>query len=186
MANVSVDLTNGNKKASEGLKVWLLEKIRTWVNSLLEAEMTEHLQRARYEPLATASGNYRNGHRPRKLNLFGLGCVPLKVPRDRAGTFSSQLLPSRKGQDAELEAMIAECFLAGLEYETSLLLDVTERPDCSPLLLSLLERCAHMLFLTSQSEAPHRRRRRERGAAGCEGSRSVRGGGRMVPYDGPA
>ncbi len=114
MTNVSVDLKNDNPKASEGLKVWLLEKIKTWVNSLLEAEMTEHLQRGRYEPLAKASGNYRNGHRPRKLNLFGLGCVPLKVPRDRAGTFNSQLLPSRKGQDAELEAMIAECFLAGL------------------------------------------------------------------------
>ena len=40
------------------------------------------------------------------------------------------------------------------EYQTSLLLDVTERPDCSPLLLSLLERCAHMLFMTSQGKAP--------------------------------
>ncbi len=40
------------------------------------------------------------------------------------------------------------------EYETSLLLDVTQRPDCSPLLLSLLERCARMLFLASRGEAP--------------------------------
>ena len=40
------------------------------------------------------------------------------------------------------------------EYQTSLLLDVTERPDCSPLVLSLLEQCAHMLFMTSQGEAP--------------------------------
>ena len=40
------------------------------------------------------------------------------------------------------------------EYQTSLLLDVTERPDCSPLLLSLLERCAHMLFLASRGEVP--------------------------------
>lgn len=38
-------------------------------------------------------------------------------------------------------------------YETSLLLDVTERPDCSPLVLSLLERCAHMVFLLSRGEA---------------------------------
>ncbi len=39
-------------------------------------------------------------------------------------------------------------------YETSLLLDVTKRPDCSPLVLSLLERCAHMLFLFSRGEVP--------------------------------
>ena len=38
-------------------------------------------------------------------------------------------------------------------YETSLLLDVTERPDCSPLVLSLLEGCAHMLSMFSRGEA---------------------------------
>ena len=34
MTNVSVDLKNGNEKASAGLKVWLLKKIKAWVNSL--------------------------------------------------------------------------------------------------------------------------------------------------------
>jgi putative transposase len=48
------------------------------------------------------------------LNLCGLGQVQLKVPRDRQSTFKSLLLPSRKGQDTEFEAFIAECFLAGL------------------------------------------------------------------------
>ncbi len=61
--------------------------------------MTEHLQRARYEPLGDRV-NYRNGHRPRRLNLFGLGQVQLKVPRDRQSTFKSLVLPERKGQDA--------------------------------------------------------------------------------------
>jgi transposase-like protein len=36
------------------------------------------------------------------------------VPRDRQGEFASQWLPERKGQDAELEASLAEAFLAGL------------------------------------------------------------------------
>ncbi|MBU0718564.1 MAG: hypothetical protein KJ749_09980 [Planctomycetes bacterium] len=35
------------------------------------------------------------------------------------------------------------------------MLDVMERPECSPLLLSLLERCAHMLFQVSRGEAPN-------------------------------
>ncbi len=38
-------------------------------------------------------------------------------------------------------------------YETSLLIDVTERPGCSLLVLSLLERCAHMLYMFSRAEA---------------------------------
>jgi transposase-like protein len=114
MSTVDVELEVSNDEAGKSLKVWLLEKIRDWVNGLLEAEMAEHLQRGRYEPVRTPNANYRNGRRPRKLNLFGLGRVQIDVPRDRAGTFRSQLLPERKGQDAELEAMIAECFLAGL------------------------------------------------------------------------
>jgi putative transposase len=36
------------------------------------------------------------------------------VPRDRKGELESQWLPERKGQDPELEAFLAEAFLAGL------------------------------------------------------------------------
>ena len=58
--------------------------------------------------------NYRNGFRPRKMNFFGLGEVDLRVPGDRKGEFESQGLPERKGQDPELEAFLAEAFLACL------------------------------------------------------------------------
>lgn len=58
--------------------------------------------------------NYRNGFRPRKLNLLGLGTMKLSVPRDRRGRFHSRFLPERKGQDEAFEAFVAECFLAGL------------------------------------------------------------------------
>lgn len=102
------------EKARGGLKVWVLEKIQRWVNGLLEGELTEHLGRARYERSEQPGENSRNGHRPRRLNLWGLGPVPLAVPRDRAGTFQSQVLPARRGQDEALEALVAECFLAGL------------------------------------------------------------------------
>lgn len=100
------------KKAS--LKQYVLEKLQTWVNSLLEAERDEFLGRGRHQPLDEDHDNYRNGYRPRKINFFGLGEVELRVPRDRKGEFESQWLPERKGQDAELEAFLAEAFLAGL------------------------------------------------------------------------
>jgi putative transposase len=114
MGKLTVELEHGNEKARKSLKRWLLEKAQAWINGALEAEMTEHLQRRRYEPLSEGQGNYRNGYRPRRLNLCGLGRAQLKVPRDRQGTFQSMLLPDRRGQDAEFEAFIAECFLAGL------------------------------------------------------------------------
>ena len=114
MSKLTVELEHGNEKAGKRLKRWLLEKAQAWLNGLLEAEMAQHLRRGRYEPLADGQSNYRNGYRPRRLNLCGLGPAELKVPRDRQGTFQSVLLPDRRGQDAEFEAFIAECFLAGL------------------------------------------------------------------------
>ena len=120
MLNISTEPTRPNaeaetappKKAS--LKRYVLEKLQAWVNSLLEAERDEFLGRGRHQPLDERHDNYRNGYRPRKVNLFGLGKVELRVPRDRKGEFESQWLPEGKGQDAELEAFLAEAFLAGL------------------------------------------------------------------------
>ena len=114
MSKLTVELEHSNDKARKSLKRWLLEKAQAWINGLLEAEMAQHLQRGRYAPLAAGQSNYRNGYRPRRLNLCGLGQAELKVPRDRQGSFKSVLLPDRRGQDADFEAFIAECFLAGL------------------------------------------------------------------------
>ena len=47
------------------LKRYVLEKLRTWVNSLLEAERDEFLGRGRHQPLDPAHDNYRNRYRPR-------------------------------------------------------------------------------------------------------------------------
>ena len=101
-------------KRKYSLKQHLLEKMKTWINSLLEGERDEFLGRDRHARLDQGHDNYRNGYRPRRINFFGLGEIELKVPRDRQGEFTSQWLPERKGQDPELEAFLAEAFLAGL------------------------------------------------------------------------
>lgn len=97
----------------KSLRTYLLEKMRTWINGILEAERDEFLGRERYESVGE-TGNYRNGYRRRKLNLFGFGDMELRVPRDRKGELQSAWLPDRKRQDPELEAFLAEAFLAGL------------------------------------------------------------------------
>jgi len=96
------------------LKRYLLEKVQAWTNALLEAERDEFLGRGRYELLDEEHDNYRNGYRPRRINLFGLGELELRLPRDRKGEFESEFLPEGKGQDPEMEAFLAEAFLAGL------------------------------------------------------------------------
>jgi len=59
---------------------------------MLEAELTEHLG---YEPNAVegrGSGNSRNGHTTKTVETES-GPVEIRVPRDRAGTFSPQVVP---------------------------------------------------------------------------------------------
>ena len=114
------------KEKKRSLKQHLLQKMTTWINSLLEGERDEFLGRGRHVPLAVEQDNYRNGYRPRRSNFFGLGEIELKVPRDRKGEFQSQWLPERKGQDAELEGFLAEAFLAGLS--TRDLARISEKP----------------------------------------------------------
>ena len=105
--------TQGERESKRSLKRYLLEKMQAWINGLLEAEREEFLGRGRHEMLDERHDNYRNGYRPRKINFFGLGTLELRVPRDRKGKFESAWLPERKGQDPELEAFLAEAFLAG-------------------------------------------------------------------------
>lgn len=86
MLNISTEPTQPKAEAEtvppkkSSLKRYVLEKLRTWVNSLLEAERDEFLGRGRHQPLDPAHDNYRNGYRPRRINLFGLGKVELRVP----------------------------------------------------------------------------------------------------------
>src|SRR2546430_336209 len=110
-----MELARSSEKKKQSLKQHLLEKMKTWINGLLEGERDEFLGRDRHVPLDEGHDNYRNGYRPRRINFFGLGKIELKVPRDRKGELESQWLPERKGQDPELEAFLAEAFLAGLE-----------------------------------------------------------------------
>ncbi len=116
MNSIELELPQDKPGVVVRLKAWLLERAQAWLNGLLAAELDDHLQRKRYAaaPATAAGPNYRNGYRPRHLNLLGLGVLRLRVPRDRRGTFHSQLLPERKGQDEAFEAFVAECFLAGL------------------------------------------------------------------------
>jgi putative transposase len=113
-----VELARSSEKKKQSLKQHLLDKMKTWINSLLEGERDEFLGRDRHVPLDEGHDNYRNGYRPRRINFFGLGEIELKVPRDRQGEFTSQWLPERKGQDPELPAIVMKpAMLAAIDVQ---------------------------------------------------------------------
>jgi putative transposase len=83
------------------------------METMLEAELTEHLGYERYEAKGRNSGNSRNGHYPKKVRT-STGDTAIKVPRDRRGEFEPAIL-KRYGQNTnELEEKILGMYAKGM------------------------------------------------------------------------
>src|SRR5215213_10847464 len=61
------------------------------IETMLEAELTEHLGYERYAAQGRNSGNSRNGKRPKQLRTSA-GDTTVQLPRDRKSEFNSKLL----------------------------------------------------------------------------------------------
>ena len=96
----------------EGLEAWLRNKMREWMQDLLEAEVDELLGRrksARRKPVDGAPG-YRSGHgKPRRLTV-SCGTVTVRRPRVRGlqQRFASRLLPLFARRTPEVNALLPE------------------------------------------------------------------------------
>lgn len=88
-----------------------------FVNDLLEAELTMHLRREPYER-AAGPANHRNGYRSRRFTLKGVGTIDLRIPRDRDGTYQTELVPKRIRYDPAIEQDLQMLFLGGASTRT--------------------------------------------------------------------
>jgi transposase-like protein len=102
---------------------FLMQIVRTAIQQVLEAEMTEHLQAAPHERTDTRRG-HRNGYKPRQLNTR-VGTLDLLVPQDREGTFSTQLFDRYQRNEKALVLALMEMTIKGVS--TRKVADVTER-----------------------------------------------------------
>lgn len=79
------------------------------IEQMLETELTEKLGYERYEAEGRNSGNNRNGHYSRKMRTSG-GDADIRVPRDRNGEFTSELL---KKNSNEIEQKVIAMYAKG-------------------------------------------------------------------------
>lgn len=79
------------------------------IEQMLEAEMSEELGYERYEAEGRNTGNSRNGHYTRKMRTSG-GDAEIRVPRDRNGEFTSELL---KKNSNEIEQKVIAMYAKG-------------------------------------------------------------------------
>jgi putative transposase len=83
------------------------------LETMLEAELTEHLGYKRYEAKGRNSGNSRNGKRPKQMRTSA-GDTTIQIPRDRNSEFSSKLLEKHQTNTNELEEKILAMYGKGM------------------------------------------------------------------------
>jgi transposase-like protein len=105
--------------AFNSLEQMILERVQTFVQDLLDEELTAFLGRRKSERLGTqvnAGAGYRNGHgKPRKLTLK-TGTIEVRRPRARNldEPFESRLLPLFAKRSKEVGELLPELYLHGL------------------------------------------------------------------------
>jgi putative transposase len=85
------------------------------LESMLQAEMTEHVGYEPYDPAGHHSGNSRNGLRSKTV-LTEIGPIELEVPRDRAGSFEPVIVPKRKRRMGGVDQMVLSLSAKGLTH----------------------------------------------------------------------
>ena len=106
------------------IEVAIRDRVRGFIEELVEAELDDALGRSRYQraaaaPVASDPAGYRHGRRARQL-LGSFGAVTIRVPRARLNEadgmsreWRSEALPRYARMTRQVEALIAGSYLSG-------------------------------------------------------------------------
>ena len=95
------------------LRVDIRGHVGRYFTELMRTELTGFLGRKRYERQQEPS-NHRNGSYERSITLKGIGEVTAKVPRDRLGTYRTQVLPRDRRYEKGITKDLSLMFLTGI------------------------------------------------------------------------
>jgi transposase-like protein len=101
-----------NRKLFEVLSSEIKSSIANTFNQLLQAEMDLFLGQP------DQSTNKRNGFYEREFAIKGIGCIRLRIPRDRNKKFNSAIVPKNEQLDPRLKEDLALLHLAGISNRT--------------------------------------------------------------------
>lgn len=83
------------------------------METMMQAEMSQHLGYDKHASMGRGSGNNRNGSYQRKFKSSG-GTTTIEVPRDRNGTFKSNLMHKYETSSNEIEDKITAMYGKGM------------------------------------------------------------------------
>jgi transposase-like protein len=94
-----------NLKTVKDVTDFVKDLIAPALQTMLEAEMTEHLDYEKYDTKGRNSGNSRNGHSEKTLKT-SFGPAQLNIPRDRTGSFEPIAVRKYETIDNDIESRI--------------------------------------------------------------------------------
>ena len=107
------EIQKAPEKLFEMMRLDIQQIAGDYLSSLMESELSFHLNRGRYERCIDEV-NHRNGYYPRRFTVKGVGNLDVKVPRDRNGTFSTSILPRRRQFEDAVAQDLSVMFMAGI------------------------------------------------------------------------
>ena len=105
-------LKNGDIKTVFDVESKLKQSFGKVIQTMLEAEMTEHLGHNKYEYSQDNKENYRNGSSKKKVKS-NLGELELEIPRDRNGEFEPVIVPKHSRDISNIEHQIINLYTMG-------------------------------------------------------------------------
>lgn len=101
-----------NQKLFEVITSEIKSSVSQTVNQLLQTELDLFLGQA------DQSNNKRNGFYEREFAIKNIGCVRIRMPRDRNKKFTSSIVPKNEQIDSRLKEDLAVLHLAGISNRT--------------------------------------------------------------------
>ena len=101
-------------KSKSEFKDFFQNLFKEGVESMLQAELDEHLGYDKYSPAGHHSGNSRNGSSRKTVKSASLGDMVLNIPRDRNSEFSPQLIPKHSRMSDQIEEAIIGLYSRGM------------------------------------------------------------------------
>ncbi len=101
---------------SQGLgdpKQFFNRLVKDALETLLEAEMEDHLGYAKHAPAGRSSGNSRNGSTAKTVR-GDFGQVRIETPRDRDGSFDPKIVPKRESSLGDFAEKIVSLYGRGM------------------------------------------------------------------------
>jgi putative transposase len=113
MPDAQMDALIAGTKTIDEFEVLFSRLKAQMIERILGAELTSHLGYAPGEDKPAGQANHRNGSTPKTV-VTESGELPLAIPRDRAGSFTPQLVPKGVRRLPKFDATVLSLYARGL------------------------------------------------------------------------